>query len=350
MSTDAEKQYWNDRFEALEKSTYDETGKYISDISDAIDHAFSTIDKEIKALYQQYAKDNKMSLADAQQYLQNSDVKEFKADVRDYIKMAESGDKQFTQQLDALSARARISRLEALKARAAMEIHKAYDKQSTYISGACENALQHNYLVTAYDIQTGKGKYEPFDKLDSKSIKRALSNPWTADNKTFSDRVWTNREQLVHTVHQEMTRGFVSGVDAAGMTKSIQSRMGVAKYAAERLVRTETAYFASLGSHDSYDDCDVAKYQILATLDNRTSDICQDMDGQIFDLKDFAVGETAPPFHPYCRTTTIPVIEDSVIEEKRSARGDDGKTYEVPGEITYKDWESQYVDGNDDEE
>ena len=47
------------------------------------------------------------------------------------------------------------------------------------------------------------------------------------------------------------------------------------------------------------------KYEYVATLDSRTSPICQRLDGQIFD---YNKGPT-PPQHFNCRSTTVPVVD-----------------------------------------
>lgn len=91
-----------------------------------------------------------------------------------------------------------------------------------------------------------------------------------------------------------------------------------------------------------FKDLDVNKYEIVATLDNHTSEICQELDGKVFDMKDYQVGATAPPFHPNCRTVTVPWFPDDVGE--RAARGKDGKTYYVPADMNYKEWKEKYVE------
>jgi len=107
---------------------------------------------------------------------------------------------------------------------------------------------------------------------------------------------------------------------------------------------TESAAFASAAQKDCFKALDVEKYEIVATLDNRTSQICQDLDGEVFDMKDYQVGVTAPPFHPWCRTTTVPYFEDNYGE--RAARDEKtGKTYYVPSNMKYKDWKKAFVDG-----
>ena len=52
-----------------------------------------------------------------------------------------------------------------------------------------------------------------------------------------------------------------------------------------------------------------------------------------------------PPLHPNCRCVTAPYFEDDTIGE-RAARGEDGKTYYVPADITYAEWKESLVDGS----
>ena len=92
----------------------------------------------------------------------------------------------------------------------------------------------------------------------------------------------------------------------------------------------------------------VEQYEIVATLDSHTSDICQNIDGQVFPMKDFEPGVTAPPFHVYCRSTTVPYFEEDFGQVgKRAARGEDGKTYYVSADMTYKEWKKSFVDGGE---
>ncbi len=92
----------------------------------------------------------------------------------------------------------------------------------------------------------------------------------------------------------------------------------------------------------------ISQYQILATLDSRTSWICQDMDGVIIPLSEKEVGVNYPPFHPNCRTTTIPYFEPDEIDEQfgigtRLAKDENGKYMEIPANIAYKQWKEKYL-------
>ena len=44
-------------------------------------------------------------------------------------------------------------------------------------------------------------------------------------------------------------------------------------------------------------------------LDSRTSKICNELDGKRFKVKDRQAGTNYPPMHPFCRSTTIAVID-----------------------------------------
>lgn len=126
--------------------------------------------------------------------------------------------------------------------------------------------------------------------------------------------------------------------------------MNASKSNAGRLVMTESAYFSSAAQKDCFDDLGVEEYEIVATLDAHTSEICQSMDGKHFPLKDFQAGVTAPPFHPWCRSTTCPYFDDDYGEVgERAARGGDGKTYFVPADMNYREWKETFVDGGDKE-
>lgn len=117
---------------------------------------------------------------------------------------------------------------------------------------------------------------------------------------------------------------------------------------AGRLVMTEEAFFSSAAQKDCFDELDVEQFEIVATLDSHTSDICRGMDGKHFPMSEWKVGVTAPPFHVHCRSTTVPYFEDEfdAVGERAARDEETGKTYLVPGNMTYKEWEKSFVNGD----
>ena len=107
-----------------------------------------------------------------------------------------------------------------------------------------------------------------------------------------------------------------------------------------RLVMTESAAFSAKARADAHAELGVERFEIVATLDANTSEICRDMDGKHFAEKDREIGVTCPPFHPWCRSTDVPYFDDEfTVGGMRVARDPEtGKVYEVPANMTYREW------------
>lgn len=128
------------------------------------------------------------------------------------------------------------------------------------------------------------------------------------------------------------------------MAQSLAKQFDVDIKRASTLAYTETAAIRSQARQDTLKELEVEKYQIVATLDKRTSNICKALDKKVFDLKDFKIGVTAPPFHPNCRTSYTAYYEDlDNKEETRSARDKDNNRIEVPSNMSYEEWKKNML-------
>ena len=126
--------------------------------------------------------------------------------------------------------------------------------------------------------------------------------------------------------------------------------MNVGIYNATTLVRTEVNHFANEATALSYEECEVEKYEFIATLDSRTSGICQEMDNKVFKLSEKKTGINFPPLHPNCRSTTVPKLDNEVSTElKRRAREKNGESILVPADMNYKEWKAKYIDITEEE-
>lgn len=73
------------------------------------------------------------------------------------------------------------------------------------------------------------------------------------------------------------------------------------------------------------------------------------MDGKVFPMADYQASATAPPFHVWCRSTTVPHFDDDFeLTGERAARDEKtGETYYVPNDMKYREWEDKFVEGGD---
>ena len=338
------KKYWQDRFieeeERLNKIAGDEFRRQQLEYERAI----SRLNKDIEVWYNRIAKNNDVSLAEAKKMLNDKELKEFRWTLDEYIKYGkENGiDKNWNKELENASARVHIERLEAMKLQVRGEIEKLYNGRESGFESYLKNVYKDQYNRTAFQIAKGTGIGTNIYSLNDKLVNTVIKKPWAPDGKNFSDRIWEDKDKLINTLHTEMTQAFIRGDSLEKLADKIAEKMKVSKANASRLVYTESAAYSSKARFKSFQDLGVEKYEIVATLDNRTSDICQDMDGKVFDLKDYEVGVTANPFHVRCRTTTAPYFDD--MEGERTARNETtGETEYVPANMKYSEWKEKYL-------
>lgn len=339
-------EYWKNRFVEMEEATHQTSVKKTMDIQEQFDKSQKIIEEKINAWYQRYADNNNISLLEARKSLNDKELKELKWDVEEYIKKgrenAFSG--EWVKELENASAKAHISRLEALELQCRQQAETAFGNLNDEVSKHIKDVYKDSYYRTAFEIQKGVGVGSNFATLNDKLIEKVVNKPWLADGKNFSDRIWGNKTQLINQLHTSLSQMCITGAGPDKAISQIASKMNVSKANAGRLVMTESAYFSSTAQRECFKELDVERYEIVATLDGHTSDICQEMDGKVFKMSEYEEGVTAPPFHVNCRSCTAPYFDDEFTKgEQRAARDEEGDTYYVPADMTYKEWKKKYV-------
>lgn len=343
-------EYWKLRFEQLEQAQNQKGVKAYADIERQYKEAQKQLEGQIARWYQRFATNNGISLAEARQYLKGADLKEFKWDVQEYIKYGQDNalNSGWMKELENASAKYHISKLEALKVQTQHSLEVMYAKQFGTMHGVLSDAFESGYYHTAYELQHGFNVGWDIAGLDQAQIEKVLAKPWAADGYNFSERIWGNKNKLISEVHNELSRNIMLGADPQKAIDSLAKKMNTSKNNAGRLVMTEEAYFSSAAQKDCFENLGVEQYEIVATLDSHTSDICRSLDGKHFPMKDYQPGVTAPPFHVYCRSTTVPYFDEQFDIGERAARDEEtGKTYYIPDDMNYQEWKETFVDGGD---
>lgn len=343
-------EYWQKRFELLEQAAHQQGVQCYADIEKQYRQAQKQLEGQIAAWYQRFASNNGVTLAEAKQMLNAKELAELKWDVNQYIQYGQENaiNGTWVKQLENASARFHISRLEALKLQTQQSIEVMFGNQLDSIDSTMRNVYKSGYYHTAYEIQKGVGIGWDFSALDDKQISKVINKPWAVDGKNFSERIWGNRQKLVNELNNTLTQNIILGKDPQKAIDEIARKMNTSKTNAGRLVMTEEAFFSSAAQKDCFTELDVEQFEIVATLDSHTSDICRGMDGKHFKMSEWKVGETAPPFHVHCRSTTVPYFDDEfdAVGERAARNEETGKTYFVPGNMTYKEWDKAFVQGD----
>ena len=346
------KEYWAKRYESLKDEAMQGADMTVEELSMNFDRALRRLTVEIEQWYKRYATENGITLEEARRQLNKRELADFKMTLEEYIEQAKQEDlsKEHQRMLENASIRARLDRTQALYISVVHEIERLSKAEDDNLSQLLRETYETTTYKTAYLTQTVLCEYNIVPKVSEHVVDVAIKKPWAPDGKGFSSRIWDDRTKLVQSIQNDFVQSVLAGDGMAKMTESLATRMNVSKSNARRLVETETARMYEEAFTNNMSDMGVEKLEILATLDRKTSKICQRMDGKIVPLKDAKPGVTIPPFHCHCRTTTIPYFDDLEIKgEIRASRGEGGKgkSEQVDGALTYHEWYNKYVKRSD---
>lgn len=309
------------------------------------------LDKEINKIFDKFQRDYGLSQVDARQVLKNMKDKKDLNELRKVLE-ARPNDPNIQRLLADLDSPAysfRMKRLERLSDDLDRMRESIYHSEKTGSDAFYSDLMKDSYYKATFDLQQQTGLAYGFSGLPESEIKHLQSFSWVGDGSTYSTDIWKNTGKLTSSIKDELLISLMTGRDTRETAQAIAERFNVGQNDARRLVRTESAFFHNQMELLSYEEADIEKYIFVAVLDKRTSRICQEHDNQVYDRDKAVPGVNCPPMHPWCRSTTVGYDEDADYSKlKRRARNPvTGKTELVPADMTYKEWYSKYVDGED---
>ncbi|MBP3410471.1 MAG: minor capsid protein [Clostridia bacterium] len=339
-------EYWDERFRQVEQARHEIAQDFNRRVADAVAEAAEQIEKDIARWYQRLAENNEVSIEEAHRLLKAGELKEFKWTVEEYIEAGRQSnvDGSWIKELENASAKFHITKLEAAKMEIRNSVEWLYTKELNATEEMAKQVYMDGYYRSIFEIQNGMGLAWDIAAIDRSALEKVLKMPWTADGRNFSDRIWTNKTKLVNDLSQLLTRNILLGRPPGDAIKDLVERTGRSEGEAARLLYTEAAYFGSMSQIEAFRALGVEKYKFVATLDERTSEICQSLDGTVHNVEDFEVGVNAPPMHPRCRSAISSVSKYFADVGRRAARDPEtGKTILVPRSMTYKEWKEKYL-------
>lgn len=337
--------YWETRARQRMARYHRAASSTIDTVTRAYDKAVKDLTTEIEAIFETFGNNGQLGPTVAKQVLNEAISRGEWDALKASLSQIKDDDmrRQVLAKLNAPAYRARITRLQALKAQAYVQSKVIADAELRLSTAGYVDTIQEAYYRTMFDLHKGLGFGFDFAAVPNRVVQTILKRPWSGQH--FSNRIWGNTDILADQLTEVITAGFMSGAGLPAMRRQLQDLTGAAKFAAARLIRTETTYMANAAEIESYAEAGIEQYRFVATLDNRTSPICQDLDGQLFDVKDAVPSKNLPPMHPNCRSTTRAFLDSEALEkaERRARNPKTGETYQVPANMSYKEWQKQFM-------
>jgi SPP1 gp7 family putative phage head morphogenesis protein len=234
-----------------------------------------------------------------------------------------------------ISTKQRYSVLVELENQLAKQMQELGDTTVTKTTDILSEVFKESYYQTAYAIDKGK-VLATLAPLKKEFVTAAVNAP--IKGVTFSKRIWSNVDDLAKRVKTDVEKALIQGQSVEKLARKIKNDFGSTAYQAKRLINTETAKVVTAAQDEIYKDSVVVQKVLFdATLDNLTSDICQELDGKEFDIDD----HPEVPQHPNCRSCIIPVVDGwSPTSKLENIKNSDTNEKTVIDYSTYSNWRS----------
>lgn len=337
------KKYWEDRaagrmvsYTSKAESTADTLGK-------AYYATARYLQGEANDVFNAFTDKFELSIAEAETMLKNAPNKSMFEQMK--TALATCTDEQRKQELETLLSSPayahRIGRLNDLDSKISDMCSRLANAEIGVDTAHLGDIIQSAYMQTVFDVTKGADYRAAFDLIPESRVKAILSTNWSGQ--MFSERVWDNTNALADGLKHDMLVGIMAGKSEQHMADDIMSRCGVGAFEARRLVRTETTCVANMAELYGYKELDIDEYEFSACLDSRTSDLCRELDGKVFKRNSAQAGVNLPPMHPFCRSTTLPVLPSEEDLDKELAELGD----EIGADVDIDEWERNLQQGED---
>ena len=337
------KKYWEDRaaermvsYTSKAESTADTLGK-------AYYATARYLQGEANDVFNAFTDKFELSIAEAETMLKNAPNKSMFEQMK--TALATCTDEQRKQELETLLSSPayahRIGRLNDLDSKISDMCSRLANAEIGVDTAHLGDIIQRAYMQTVFDVTKGADYRAAFDLIPESRVKAILSTNWSGQ--MFSQRVWDNTNALADGLKHDMLVGIMAGKSEQHMADDIMSRCGVGAFEARRLVRTETTCVANMAELYGYKELDIDEYEFSACLDSRTSDLCRELDGKVFKRNSAQAGVNLPPMHPFCRSTTLPVLPSEEDLDKELAELGD----EIGADVDFDEWERNLQQGED---
>lgn len=367
-------QYWEHRA-ALRQAAYDRKNNLaVATVNRAYDRTVNQLSQDIDKIFATYTRKTGLSADDAYKFLNGGIEPSFMAELR--LRASTITDKKQREQVLTMlrtdAYRGRITRMQAIQDDAYVGMSQVADVELKTVTKLLTDQAGLAYSHMMYDVQKFTGYGFLGHGIPATALKQILAARWAGD--AFSSRVWQNRDAISDLMAQAMTeqvsmgklsditrQAIRDGVDTkgwldkvkGGMKSKFRDESQYAKYAANRLIRTESAYVCGQADAVVFEECEIERYEFIATLDSKACEKCGRLDGltnpdtgEPYYMSKKEVGVNYGPIHSHCRCTQGAVIDtQDRANMKRRARKADGTTELVPASMNFNQWKAWQDDG-----
>ena len=342
----ASSDYWRKREERWNKEREKDEKKLSRDLQHIYQQMSDEIEDQILIFYQKYADKNELTLAQAKQLLDRTEIEYYSKLAKKYCEEAardfqngtwdrNPAKSYFTKEADwemkRYNTTMKISRLQMIKHQIDLRIAGAQGKACQAIG----DALSERAFET-YKRQAG---------ILGNTVMRNAQNASVIVNASFhgqkfSKRIWgKQQDKLKKVLTKSLQDCLILGKGAAPFVRELKKETGKSYRQAQTLLSTELSRVQTQASLDSMEASGFKEFQFITG--SGCCDKCQEIDGQHFKIPKLASGTNAPPMHPNCRCSIAPFEsreDDGDFDE--AAFDEWADTYDEHG-MSWEEWQAK---------
>lgn len=291
--------------------------RYAKEMEKVYSKCVDALNTSILAFFGKYADgDGKIGLSTARRKLNDKEFKEF----RNKLEIWPDSDisEAFKVKLKRYDDRLSVSRLEALQLELEYDMEAYFQYQAEYLPVAIEGAVLYCYYNTYYMLCRGIKEGVAFVPLDDKTLNKILKA------KRFDVGLWerlqNNKANFAYNLGIKLPSALSRGFSGEKSSDEIKKTAKTSNFKSISLVRTYVDSAMNDANIEVYKNSLITHYRYVAILDNRTSEICRELDGHIFKISEAEQGVNLPPMHNNCRSSVCPIIKDEDAFRRRTEK------------------------------
>ncbi|MGL5984712.1 MAG: hypothetical protein ACRCZ1_05545, partial [Cetobacterium sp.] len=231
------KEYWKKRALEIESQTQEKIDKTDKKIKSILKDSEEKTKKDIAVLYAKFAKDNKLNSKEAKKHLDSKEFKDWRMSLDEYVREYKTtGNKDLWLEIETITMRKRITRLESLQAKIKAETLKNGYFIDEQVKESMGEIYKDSFKTNLYNIQKGTNLYYGFEDVDIEKMKEVLK--FKNSGKNFSDRIYESTQRVATRINKDLAQAFSTSIDYKKITENIKKDFRITTNEAKRLVRT----------------------------------------------------------------------------------------------------------------
>lgn len=299
--------YWREREEEQKKHNITDLDEYNRELDKIYSAMITDCQNQINDWYMRYATKEGISIADAKKRVSTADQKYYAEKAKEYVENKDFSDKA-NREMRLYNLTMKVNRMELLKANLGMAMTGGYSDieklTGEFLDKKTLEELKRQAVILGKGVD---GVEKHADDIVNASFKNA----------TFSDRLWADMDSLRQSINVQVQRSLIRGLNPAeiarGFMPELRSDVKKARFATERLARTEMSRVLTDAQMDSFKANGYDEYMIIC--ERTACALCRPFDGQHFPLDEMEVGYNASPFHPNCLCSQAPYMDRDELEQ-----------------------------------